>query len=71
MKNPLMIAVASLALILGAATTRAAEPTDKAGKVDKVPTAQQSKMKQCNVDAKGKQGDERKGFMKQCLSKKA
>jgi hypothetical protein len=31
---------------------------------------QQSKMKQCNADAKGKKGDERKAFMKECLSKK-
>jgi hypothetical protein len=34
-------------------------------------TAQQSKMKQCNEQAKGKTGDERKAFMKECLSKKA
>ncbi|OEZ56868.1 PsiF family protein [Duganella sp. HH105] len=32
------------------------------------PTAQQSKMKTCNADATGKKGDERKAFMKQCLS---
>jgi len=35
------------------------------------PTAQQSKMKTCNADAKGKTGDERKAFMKECLSAKA
>ncbi len=34
------------------------------------PTAQQSKMKTCNADATGKKGDERKAFMKQCLSAK-
>ena len=34
-------------------------------------TAQQSKMKTCNVDAKGKKGDERKTFMKECLSTKS
>ena len=33
-------------------------------------TAQQSKMKTCNADAKDKQGDERKAFMKECLSAK-
>jgi hypothetical protein len=33
-------------------------------------TAQQSKMKTCNADAKGKKGDERKAFMKECLSAK-
>lgn len=34
-------------------------------------TAQQSKMGTCNKDAEGKKGDERKAFMKECLSKKA
>lgn len=32
--------------------------------------AQQSKMASCNVDASGKKGDERKAFMKSCLSAK-
>jgi hypothetical protein len=32
---------------------------------------QQSKMAQCNAEAKGMKGDERKAFMKGCLSKKA
>lgn len=32
--------------------------------------AQQEKMKQCNADAAGKKGDERKAFMKSCLSAK-
>lgn len=31
--------------------------------------AQQEKMKACNVEAKGMKGDERKTFMKACLSK--
>jgi hypothetical protein len=34
------------------------------------PSAQQSKMKTCNMDAKDKKGDERKMFMKECLSAK-
>jgi hypothetical protein len=34
------------------------------------PSTQQSKMKTCNVDAKDKKGDERKAFMKECLSAK-
>ncbi|MDP1740036.1 MAG: PsiF family protein [Polaromonas sp.] len=34
-------------------------------------TAQQSKMGTCNKEAEGKKGDERKAFMKQCLSAKA
>jgi len=31
-------------------------------------TAQQNKMVSCNADATGKKGDERKAFMKTCLS---
>ncbi len=34
------------------------------------PSAQQGKMKTCNMDAKDKKGDERKAFMKSCLSNK-
>ena len=50
--------LASLILSLGGAA-QAAEPT-----------AQQNKMKTCNADAAGKKGDERKAFMKECLSAK-
>lgn len=32
-------------------------------------TTQQNKMASCNKEAKGKTGDERKAFMKDCLSK--
>jgi hypothetical protein len=35
------------------------------------PTAQQTKMGTCNKEATGKKGDERKAFMKECLSAKA
>ncbi|KAF1049073.1 MAG: Phosphate starvation-inducible protein PsiF [Herbaspirillum frisingense] len=31
--------------------------------------SQQDKMKQCNADAAGKKGDERKAFMSSCLKK--
>lgn len=34
-------------------------------------TAQQEKMATCNKEATGKKGDERKAFMKSCLSKKS
>lgn len=34
-------------------------------------TPQQNKMATCNKDAEGKKGDERKAFMKSCLSAKA
>lgn len=37
---------------------------------EKAPTAQQSKMKTCNAAATDKKGDERKAFMKECLSTK-
>ena len=33
-------------------------------------TEQQNKMATCNKEAAGKKGDERKAFMKDCLSKK-
>ncbi len=33
-------------------------------------TPQQDKMKACNAEAKGKKGDERKAFMKDCLGAK-
>jgi Ni/Co efflux regulator RcnB len=33
-------------------------------------SAQQNKMKECNVSAADKKGDERKAFMKECLSAK-
>jgi hypothetical protein len=37
---------------------------------DKAPTPQQQRMKDCNKEATGMKGDERKAFMKQCLSGK-
>jgi hypothetical protein len=37
---------------------------------EKKPTAQQSKMGECNKEAGDKKGDERKAFMKTCLSAK-
>ena len=49
------------ALSIGAAQAADAPAAD--GKV-----TQQSRMKTCNADAKGKHGDERKAFMKSCLS---
>ena len=50
----------------------AAQAQDKAAApaAEKAPTAQQSKMTTCNADPKAKElkGDERKSFMKECLS---
>lgn len=37
---------------------------------DKAPTPQQQRMKDCNKEATGMKGDERKAFMKECLSGK-
>jgi len=54
-----MITAGLLALGLLAGNAYAAEPT-----------AQQSKMGTCNKDAADKKGDERKAFMKECLSAK-
>jgi hypothetical protein len=39
-------------------------------KVTPAQQAQRDKMKACNVDATAMKGDERKKFMKTCLSKK-
>jgi hypothetical protein len=56
---------ASLALLFSASAMAAAADPAAAPK-----TAQQSKMVSCNADASGKKGDERKAFMKDCLSAK-
>jgi hypothetical protein len=40
-----------------------------AAEEDKAPTAQQERMKNCNKEAEGLKGDERKAFMKKCLSR--
>ena len=56
MKNILLAAAMGLSLMLGAA--HAAD------------TKQQSKMAECNKEAADKKGDERKAFMKTCLSAK-
>jgi hypothetical protein len=37
---------------------------------DKATTPQQQRMKDCNKEATGKKGDERKAFMKECLGGK-
>ena len=56
-----LIRLAALSLAVFAAGAQAA---------DKAPTAQQSKMASCNKEAGDKKGDERKAFMKDCLSAK-
>lgn len=59
MKQLLSLLALGLTLSLGA---HAAEGDAK--------TAQQSRMTTCNKEAAGKKGDERKAFMKTCLSAK-
>ena len=52
-----------------AATSTPSKAAD-APAAEKKLTAQQSKMRECNTQAKGVKGEERKKFMKECLSKK-
>ncbi len=56
--------IACIALSMSAAAFAA--PTETAAPAAK--TAQQGKMVTCNAGAAGKKGDERKAFMKTCLS---
>lgn len=62
MKKLLSLTALGLALTLGAGA-HAAEDA-------KAPTNQQSKMATCNKEAGDMKGDERKAFMKECLSAK-
>ena len=55
MKKLVVLAVVSLACTMGMAQ-------------DKPKTAQQQLMGTCNTEATGKKGDDRKAFMKSCLS---
>jgi hypothetical protein len=57
-----MISLLALGLTLAVGVAHAAD--------EKAPSAQQGKMKTCNVEAKDKKGDERKAFMKESLSAK-
>ncbi len=47
----------------------APEPAKKEAAVATKAQTQQEKMKTCNAEAKGKTGDARKAFMKECLAK--
>src|SRR5574337_1943835 len=61
-----LLAAAGLALSFAAHAADA--PAAGASAPSKAPTAQQSKMAACNAEAGDKKGDERKAFMKECLS---
>lgn len=66
----LLSLLAAAGLALSFAAHAADTPAAGAAPAKKAPTAQQAKMKTCNADAKAKnlKGDERKAFMKECLS---
>ena len=53
-----IVGVCAVTVVLSAGVAHAAE------------NKQQSKMTECNAQAAGKKGDERKAFMKECLSAK-
>lgn len=61
MIKPLLTALSLSLCLIGAAH---AEDSKKG------PSAQQQRMKDCNAQADGKKGDERKSFMSSCLSGK-
>jgi hypothetical protein len=56
------ISVLALGLVMSMGAAHAADDDGK--------TKQQSKMTTCNAEAMDKKGDERKAFMKECLSAK-
>ncbi len=60
--------IALIALSGAAALSFAQTAAPAAAPADKAPTAQQSRMATCNQEAGDKKGDERKAFMKSCLS---
>ena len=73
----LLITAVTLVALAGTAAAQSSKPAAAASATPAAPaasgaTAQQSKMKTCNASAKtqGLKGDERKKFMKECLSKK-
>lgn len=65
-----ILGLAALGLALSFGTAQAAEQKPKG---PAAATAQQSRMKTCNADAKAKalKGDERRAFMSECLKKKS
>ena len=69
MRHILSIAALGFALVSGVAfAADPVKPAPSASAPAAEKTAQQSKMATCNKEAEGKKGDERKAFMKDCLS---
>ena len=58
-----LLSLTAVAFVLSMGLSATAQAADTPAK-----SAQQSKMTTCNKDATGKKGDERKAFMKECLS---
>jgi hypothetical protein len=67
-RNHIMKNILSLIALGACLSFGAAQAQDKAATPEKAPTSQQGKMASCNKDAGDKKGDERKAFMKGCLS---
>ena len=67
MNKLLSVMALGLTLSVGGAFAAAHTGAPMAG-ASNAKTAQQTKMTTCNKDATGKKGDERKAFMKTCLS---
>ena len=70
-----MLAASSVAFAQDKAKDAAATPVPKAEKAKKEPSEaqrmQQERMKECNIDAGDKKGDDRKKFMSSCLKDRA
>jgi hypothetical protein len=64
----IFIACVALSMSAAAFAAPAAQAPATAPAAPAAKTAQQNKMTTCNADAAGKKGDERKAFMKTCLS---
>ncbi len=60
-----LLSLTAVAFTLSMGLSAVAQAADAPVKTD-----QQSKMATCNKDAVGKKGDERKAYMKECLSAK-
>ena len=66
--NRLLCLSAALALVVSTSAFANAHKEAPAMGASGAMTKQQSKMGTCNKEAEGKKGDERKAFMKTCLS---
>lgn len=69
MRN-LVLASVSCLLLAQSALAQGPAAKDEAAASGATKTTQQNRMKECNKEAKGKKGAERKTFMKGCLSTK-